>query len=254
MESLAKESSSEDSLIKGSGVSNTRTTYWFLVLAFIPQIFFSMVFITLSKVIGLKGNYSADTGYYEVIGIVAVCLSPLLFFPLLKRAYYSESYNSLFDTMRVHRIPVNQALSFIFITLFAIAFIEGYSSWQHLPVEASMLDVKTVSGSTFAFTLMIFAMCFVAPVTEELIFRGWLYERLVQTKLGTVGTILISSALFSAIHFQYEYASTFTFIFVFGCLLGFARHRSANLAVPILMHFVFNVGALINMVYFTNIQ
>ena len=52
-----------------------------------------------------------------------------------------------------------------------------------------------------------------APVLEEVLFRGFLYRGWEQTRLGSVGTIVLSSMLFSAVHLRYGHWLIFASIF-----------------------------------------
>src|SRR5436853_338769 len=42
------------------------------------------------------------------------------------------------------------------------------------------------------------------PAMEELIFRGFLFGRLLRTKLGGTGTLLITSAVWAVLHWDYS--------------------------------------------------
>ena len=86
-----------------------------------------------------------------------------------------------------------------------------------------------------------------APILEELFFRGFLYSGLSSSFLGPLGTILITSISWAAIHLQYDLYGIST-IFVFGLLLGAARLKTHSLIVPVLMHALMNLVATIQAV------
>ncbi len=96
--------------------------------------------------------------------------------------------------------------------------------------------------------LLVFAVVVGAPLFEEVFFRGFLFAGWSRSKLGVGGTILLTSALWAAMHLQYG-AYEIAQIFVLGVVLGFARHRSGSLAVPFAMHALNNLLASLQVVY-----
>jgi len=92
--------------------------------------------------------------------------------------------------------------------------------------------------------LFWFNLLIVGPVGEEIVFRGFLYQGWSQSRLGTIGTILLTSVLFGLMHWTYSWIGIFS-IFYFGLLVGWLRWRSGSLLVPMLVHFVCNLLFLI---------
>ena len=83
--------------------------------------------------------------------------------------------------------------------------------------------------------LRILAIGLLGPIAEELGFRGLLMAWIRRTRLGIVGAIVITAALWSAMHLQYSPA-LLTLIFLDGIVLGLARYYSRSLLLPIVMH------------------
>jgi CAAX protease family protein len=111
---------------------------------------------------------------------------------------------------------------------------------------ASLPSVAALLGGVdkWAFLLSIWIlMVIVAPVAEELLFRGFLYRGLVDTRLGSFGAILLTSVVFGLIHkygFGWERVVATAFL---GLLLGWLRHRTGATNVPIVAHATANVIA-----------
>jgi membrane protease YdiL (CAAX protease family) len=84
----------------------------------------------------------------------------------------------------------------------------------------------------------------VAPIWEELLFRGLLIAGLQPTRLGASGAVLVSAAVWALIHGQYDFYGIAT-IFACGLLFGAARLRTGSILVPIAMHVVQNALALL---------
>jgi hypothetical protein len=96
--------------------------------------------------------------------------------------------------------------------------------------------------------LMLLAASLLAPVLEELLFRGYLFRAFRHTWLGFVGTLLLTSALFASMHaLQYSWygvAQIFCLALVFGC----ARERTGSVLTPIAIHVTQNTVAVVLMV------
>ncbi len=52
--------------------------------------------------------------------------------------------------------------------------------------------------------LLAIALVVAAPLAEEIVFRGFMYRGLAASRLGVAGAILVPSAIWAAIHVQYE--------------------------------------------------
>lgn len=95
------------------------------------------------------------------------------------------------------------------------------------------------------FWLYALAIAVMAPLWEELLFRGFVYDGYAKTRaLGPIGAILVPAAIWAVIHMQYEVHDIVT-IFVLGLLIGLARWRTESLYVPVAMHCVLNSLAII---------
>lgn len=80
----------------------------------------------------------------------------------------------------------------------------------------------------------------VAPITEEVFFRGFLFAGL-REKLGLVGGLLVSAGLFALVHFT---PTAIVPIFVLGVFLALLYEASDSLWPGIIMHGVINTLAL----------
>ena len=85
----------------------------------------------------------------------------------------------------------------------------------------------------------------VAPVAEEVLFRGVLF-RAMAARLGLWVGAVLSSAVFAVIHFEILFSQPIALagLFVVGLLLAFAYHLTGSIVVPILGHAVFNASSL----------
>jgi membrane protease YdiL (CAAX protease family) len=91
--------------------------------------------------------------------------------------------------------------------------------------------------------LVATALVVVAPVFEELFFRGFLFSALAAGRLGRTGATLATTAVWTAVHAQYDVYELGQ-VAVLGGLFAWARLRSGSLLPPICMHAAVNAIAL----------
>ncbi len=76
----------------------------------------------------------------------------------------------------------------------------------------------------------------IAPVMEEVIFRGWLYGKL-RSRLGMISAILITSVLFGVLHFQWNVGVN---VFALSIVLCGLREVTGTIYAGILTHMIKN--------------
>lgn len=92
---------------------------------------------------------------------------------------------------------------------------------------------------------LFITMVLVAPVVEELVFRGYLFQAWRNSFLGLWGTLLATSALFTLIHAGQYPMIILAMLFSFSLLLGLAREKTGSVYVPMAMHAANNLLAFI---------
>jgi membrane protease YdiL (CAAX protease family) len=75
-----------------------------------------------------------------------------------------------------------------------------------------------------------------APVCEEVLFRGLLYPAL-KRKIGIGLSMILTAGLFALVHWHLQ---TFPPLFVLGLALAYVYERTGTLVAPIAFHAVFN--------------
>jgi membrane protease YdiL (CAAX protease family) len=107
-----------------------------------------------------------------------------------------------------------------------------------------MTDVFKSAEASGAVWLLVIAFCVAAPIAEELFARGFLYRGWSETALRPVGAIVLSSAVWTAVHLQYEWYF-FGEIFTIGVWLGFLRYRFQSTWTTSIVHGLNNLAAVI---------
>jgi len=117
--------------------------------------------------------------------------------------------------------------------------VPGYQFEVHPTLQA--LDEGGISGAKIV-SLWIGAAV-IAPVAEEMFFRGILQNFVSRATKKTSLAIAFAAAAFATIHFSQPYAVPA--LFFLGVLLGAAYFRSGKLVVPIVIHAAFNFKTLV---------
>ncbi len=126
----------------------------------------------------------------------------------------------------------------VVVLLEVLAHLTGYAATPDW-----MLRIYRSAGSL---PLLLFAIVVVAPIVEEIVFRGFLFEGLRRSWLGDAGTVLLTSVVFASIHVQYE-AFYIGQVFGLGLLLGAGRMCTGSVILTIAMHALVNAVATLQL-------
>ena len=107
----------------------------------------------------------------------------------------------------------------------------------HIPPEAGNIDLSTPS----AVVLIVVASVFLAPLCEETIYRGVLYNGVREEK-PVVKSVLLSALAFMLMHMS---PVQVVFQFALGVTCAFIMHRTGRLFPCILLHATANALALV---------
>jgi uncharacterized protein len=107
------------------------------------------------------------------------------------------------------------------------------------PVEQDLLNEILAGGRNTALALLVAVV--MAPLVEEVLFRGVLFQAL-RRRVGLWPGALLSSLVFTIIHVEIVFSQPVALagLFSLGVFLAWAFHRTGSLLVPILGHAVFN--------------
>lgn len=169
---------------------------------------------------------NADAMVYSMVSGL-LTLAVVLIFYLIRRKKFSEA-------LMLRRVPAPTLLTgavlapglYVVISA-ALAMLPD--AWLESYMEASEgIDSGTVAG--------VIAVALVAPVVEEVIFRGLMMNRLSRVMPGWLA-VVISAAVFGVCH---GHPIWFAYAFVLGAVFGFIDLRAGSIWPSILGHLVFN--------------
>lgn len=109
-------------------------------------------------------------------------------------------------------------------------------------LSAPARELADRAGSLPSWVLFAVLVGVCAPIVEELFYRGLFLRSLTKRGLHPVVAVLISSAVFAAIHFQ---LLQFAGLFVFGLVAGALTARTGRLGPAIWAHIGFNMTTVV---------
>lgn len=114
-----------------------------------------------------------------------------------------------------------------------------------------MIEVLKTARADGALWLLVLAFCVAAPVTEEFFARGFLYRGWSESFLRPLGAIVLSSAVWTAMHMQYNWFFLAQ-VFAIGLLFGYLRYRSNSTWLTVILHGINNLAATIQTIFLAN--
>lgn len=130
-------------------------------------------------------------------------------------------------------IPILSVVTLAWSTLLEV--------WQIEPQLQDTVMIFAEIDNLPLLVLMILLTVVLAPISEEVLFRGCLY-RFLKAKIMLLPALLVSGALFALLHHN---LMSFVPLFLLGVALAYAYERSGDIKVPILMHGIFNLNTVI---------
>ena len=209
----------------------------------------------ISAVLVVMANYVAIAIAYGIAGshrhILEAIYRPLLMVlelasflvltELFDRPEISAwQYNGLGRARWWQEMLIGALLGFVMVGLAVMTVALFY--------KFSVLSLR-VSGASLKLGFAVFAVILAAAMAEELAFRGYPFQRLVEG-VGPAGAIIILSALFGAVHLQNPHISDNRFVQVaafsntllIGVVLALAYLRTRALWFPFGLHFAWNAA------------
>lgn len=178
----------------------------------------------------------------------------LLFVPLLMMRLYPRYFSI---RLSPDKVPLLQAvkegvLQFVVaIILLGLTNLIWHAVLKYLGEKGfgdfmdnqEIVDLMGSDMPTGVYLTMVFGIVILAPLCEEIIFRGFLY-RFLKAKFSPRMAMIVSSVCFGLIHFN---VLNFIALTLLGMLLVRAYERTGSLRVPILIHAFFNANTLLFM-------
>ena len=205
-----------------------------LLLFFVYQLavtgFITVLFMILNHSMELP--VATDDNYITYLLVVQLAFTICLSVHLLLGKYVTFDKH---DTQFIRR-PILWLLSFILIV--------GMALWNNYLNELADFPntMERFLDDMMRHPLGIVATVIMAPVMEELLFRGAIQGHLMRVWKQPVWAILVSSLLFGLVHGN---PAQIPFAFTIGLGLGWMYYMTGSLIPCLFMHFVNNGSAVL---------
>lgn len=196
-----------------------------------------VVYYLVTMLITLFPNYSVLRN--DGLLVPVLCLFEFaVIYPLYR--FYCQRRNDI----PLSVLRPGQTLSFIGALLILLI-----AQAQYLQPEGWLVE-QAQQGRASMLILLLTAVL-LAPVFEEVLFRGFLLQAfLLWAPQSRFACMLLTSLLFAVMHTQYEHWQTLVALTLFSLLLCYARLRSRGLALPVFLHTLNNLIALLPAWYY----
>jgi len=211
-------------------------------------ILFVLVLVVLARIrnphldIEQFGGSLEKNGLF-LAGLICVIATPavglILLFARIRRNITVRQYLSLYNP------GWRQVCKWSLVLVLYAAVVEAVNfvlTFAGRPFTSEVM-IRLYSSAQLV-PLLWFAMVVIAPVSEELFFRGFLFKGVESSRMGPVGAVIVTSLVWSVLHAQLDvFALAGTF--VGGLLLGWALLKTRSVYIPIIMHAIWNLIATI---------
>ena len=145
----------------------------------------------------------------------------------------SEIFSKIGDTLKALKYSLLGYIIFIAstITIHVLKLneiIPGFSKQENIleGLINSKLDMYVIG----------FAVCILAPLIEEIVFRGYIYNKF-KNNYGVIKSSVLTSILFAGIHFQFQ---VFSAMFILSLIIHWCYEKSNGLKGAIAFHILNN--------------
>lgn len=118
----------------------------------------------------------------------------------------------------------------------------------HEVTPGFMGEVLKTARAENSLWLLVLSFCVAAPLTEELMTRGFMYRGWSESFLRPLGAIVLSSLAWTCMHLQYD-AFFLGQVLSIGLLFGYLRYASGSTWVTIVLHGFNNLAATLQTMY-----
>lgn len=213
-----------------------------LVVFFVSQIvgivLFAPYFLPNAENLSTDAQLQLASQHGMVISFTAILSFFMVFFTILILAKLQKIPLKTILPIKKSKLSLWIIFSIILVFLNTIFY-----QISLLLEREPMLFMDSLAQTANPLWVLILAVVLIIPIYEELIFRGFMWSALVNSKLGIVGASLITSGVFAWVHFQYGVVELMM-IFALALLFGMARLYSGSLKLPIFLHITNNSMAM----------
>lgn len=149
--------------------------------------------------------------------------------------YLRSKGENIPERLGFHKIKISTVLLTVLLTLVSVPVSIFANAFSQLFVKNTVVQgAGELTGASVILTLV--ATSVMAPLCEEIAFRGFLFDGLKGT-FQVLKAAAVSAMLFGIMHLNFN---QFCYAFVLGMIFALANHASGSTWTSVIMHFLFN--------------
>lgn len=226
---------------------------WLEFFIFLCYTFFAVFSVSLiiTSAQSHVGADKMDTIWQTIWSGTAVHLVIILAIFISFRSF-PNVFTFKFNTdSRLHKVPPASAI-FYFLSSIPLIVVIGIG-WNYLliylakqgladmPTQQSFVEMIAQADSVWATVCMGFMAIVLAPISEELLFRGCVY-RFLKGKIRPMAAVTLTSLLFALMHLN---SAAFLPLFLLGMLLCRCYEKTGKIYVCVGFHALFNLNTFV---------
>lgn len=175
--------------------------------------------------------------YYLIAGCLAQILSIYFFYKLYKKKDFNLTKihpNISLKAFGKYALISLGASGISALWIFLVQFLSNYFPFIKNSLESYIQHVSIYSENSI---LSFVSVVILAPIAEEIIFRGVIFNEAAKYKGGTF-PIIISALLFGLAHGE---PVQIVYTFISGLILGFIYSKTHSLPIVMFLHMVNNL-------------
>lgn len=221
------------------------TLFLAFALVLIPPLFVSSCFGFYAGATGMEGMglwfERVDVQIAIMLFSLPISASIVLFLAkgsVVAEGRYASSLKAKFKFLHLNGCEIKDIVKWILISIAVWVGILLVGIMLELPEEPFMLMVRDSGTHPL---LIIAVVCILAPIVEEMIFRGLLFKRFQLSRLATSGAVIMTCLLFTLIHAQQYTLGGLFVILLIAIYLTFVRVKTQNTSLAIVAHATNNI-------------
>nr|WP_312577207.1 type II CAAX endopeptidase family protein [Sedimentibacter sp.] len=207
-------------------------------ISILNAIFSNAIYISIYALVGSVIDEPAGDILNWITIMFYVVFAMLFFYALKNLSHFSFE---IFENIMLKNIVI---AFFCSILVFSVNYAVNLLVLKN--IFESLYDILVDSHRYFLTVHSFFIVCFLAPIGEELLFRGYILKGL-WNKHGTVAALLISTVLFAVSHVNIVSATN---AFIMGIVFGLLYIKRGSVFSCMLAHIIYNCMAVYIMNYY----
>ncbi|MCL6589377.1 MAG: CPBP family intramembrane metalloprotease [Firmicutes bacterium] len=194
-----------------------------------------IILFILCGLIGMKFNYHFERNLF-VIGLINLVTFGAALYKGLKMNYWNYSKVFPMRLPRIRMFPI-AIIIFVGVSLCCVYLNNFFDNLFNIPKD--MFNIYNIQYDLFG---VIFTLLVIAPITEELFFRGVILNGFL-SRYGISKSIILSGILFGVFHLN---PSIIPGAIIGGIIFAWIAIKENSLVLPIIGHIVYNSITIIN--------